>query len=48
MEAGICSDVGDTMISWRFYRSMDDADSRRSVQLTVRAPGLSGPDSWWF
>lgn len=48
VETGICSDVGDTRISWRFYRSMDDADSRRSVQLTVRAPGLSGPDSWWF
>ncbi|MEO6690290.1 MAG: hypothetical protein ABIS07_11615 [Dokdonella sp.] len=47
-EASICSDAGDTRLTWQFYRSMDDTDSRRSVELTARAPGLKGPDSWWF
>ncbi len=46
--SSICADIGSTEITWRFYGSSDSSLPRRGLQLTIQAPGLPGPRSWWL
>lgn len=47
--SSICADRGGIRIIWRFAVYMDSPDpNHRLLKLTIRAPGMEGPDSWWF
>lgn len=46
--SSICADIGSTEITWRFYRFSESSLSKRGLQLTIQAPGLPGPRSWWL
>ena len=46
--SSICADIGSTEITWRFYRFVDRSLPRHGLQLTIQAPGLPGPRSWWL
>lgn len=46
--SSICADIGSTEITWRFYRFSDSSLPKRGLQLTIQAPGLPGPRSWWL
>ncbi len=45
--SSICADIGSTEITWRFCTSSGHP-KQRSVELTIQAPGLPGPRTWWF
>ena len=46
--SSICADIGSTEITWRFSRFIDNSLPRHGLQLTIQAPGLPGPRSWWL